>query len=45
MSSVTDYSCPDQSDRVVTPEGIAVVERLRTRKMTVSDIAEHLDIS
>lgn len=47
VTSVTDCSRPGQAHRVVTPESIATVERLvqGNRRLTVDDIATHLDIS
>jgi len=47
ISSVTDSPRPGQAHRVVTPEGIAVVETIvkENRRVTVNEIAAHLDMS
>jgi len=47
ISSVTDCPRPGQAHRVVTPEGIAVVDDIvkENGRVTVNDIAAHLDIS
>jgi len=47
ISSVTDSPRPGQAHRVVTPEAIAVVEAIvkKNRRVTVNDIAAHLDMS
>jgi len=47
ISSVTDSPRPGQAHPVVTPEGIAAVEAIvkENRRVTVNEIAEHLDMS
>ena len=47
ISSVTDCPRPGQAHRVVTPEGIAAGEAIvkENRRVTVNDIAAHLDMS
>ena len=47
VSSVTDCPRPGQAHPVVTPEGIAAVEAIvkEYRRVTVSEIAAHLDVS
>jgi len=47
ISSVTDSPRPGQAHPVVTPEAIAVVEAIvkENRRVTVNDIAAHLDMS
>jgi len=46
-NSVTDSPRPGQAHPVVTPEGIAAVEASvkENRRVTVNDIAAHLDMS
>jgi len=47
ISSVKVSPRPDQAHRVVTPEGIAVVEAIvkENRLVTVKEITTHLDMS
>jgi len=47
ISCVTDSPRPGQAHPVVTPEGIAAVEDIvkENRRVTVNDIAAHLDMS
>ena len=47
ISSVIDSPRSGQAHPVVTPEGIAAVEAIvkETRRVTVTEIAAHLDMS
>ena len=47
VTSITDAPRPGQVHRVVTPEAIAAVEAIvmKNRRVTVNEIAAHLDVS